>query len=484
MAERRFCDSSRPTAAGDPAAADLNEGAFDRRPGDAVRRFLLARIAAMRGEGMIESFAIDVLGVRRQMCLYRSRQIIVRSIWHSFYLLRPAKHRRRCETRAARVSQAALRAANHDWLTPPAAQSARRSGLLDRDLLLAFLRLRRLRQRDGEHAVLEICLDLVGIDAVRHAERALERAIATFGKIIVLLLLFLVVALLARDGQGAVGKLDVDVALIHSRQLRRDLVGFLLLGDIDGWRLAPSGLARPERLQYECAAAEWRAPGAQLEILEQAVDLAPQVLERPPLCRTIGALVFVSHGQFGCSFSHVTSPYCDNNPSCAELPPFWQPCFDLGQESRAVFSGSLAPIGDGDFRCGEVTFCWQLQSRWRCRAAAPQRRRSDSRAAGSPLPSGSAANVTPWKSSSALSQPACAPFCRGRSRYRPRSTRRITRCPTSCCNPTSRPTSSPTSSRFAESACDTRVRRHADYSMTCSSRTSSSGVMFARSVSS
>ena len=43
------------------------------------------------------------------------------------------------------------------------------SGLFDRDLLLALLCLHSLRQRDREHAILEIRLDLVGIDAIRHS---------------------------------------------------------------------------------------------------------------------------------------------------------------------------------------------------------------------------------------------------------------------------------------------------------------------------
>jgi len=48
----------------DPAATDLHVGALDRRPGDAMRPFLLARIIWMRRKGVIERFAVDVLGVR------------------------------------------------------------------------------------------------------------------------------------------------------------------------------------------------------------------------------------------------------------------------------------------------------------------------------------------------------------------------------------------------------------------------------------
>jgi hypothetical protein len=38
----------------------------------------------MRAKGVIESFTIDILGVRRQMTLYGSRKISVYSIRHDF----------------------------------------------------------------------------------------------------------------------------------------------------------------------------------------------------------------------------------------------------------------------------------------------------------------------------------------------------------------------------------------------------------------
>src|SRR5215471_19343875 len=125
------------------------------------------------------------------------------------------------------------------------------SGLFDRDLLFAPLRLLRLRQRDGEHAILEICLDLVGVDAVRDSERTLERAIAALGEVIILLLLLFVPLLAPLDRPRAVRELDVDIALVHPRQFRRDLVGLLLFDDVNGWRLAPTNLAAPERLNVE-----------------------------------------------------------------------------------------------------------------------------------------------------------------------------------------------------------------------------------------
>lgn len=77
-----YRDRSRAGRAADPAAAYLYIRALDRSPGDAVGRLFLARIAGMRREGVIESFAVDVLSVRRQVLLHRRRQIIVREVGH------------------------------------------------------------------------------------------------------------------------------------------------------------------------------------------------------------------------------------------------------------------------------------------------------------------------------------------------------------------------------------------------------------------
>jgi hypothetical protein len=66
----------------DPAAADLHIGTFDRGPGDAVRRFLLTRVAGVGREGMVEGLAVDVLGMRRQMPLHRDRKVAVAPVRH------------------------------------------------------------------------------------------------------------------------------------------------------------------------------------------------------------------------------------------------------------------------------------------------------------------------------------------------------------------------------------------------------------------
>src|SRR6516164_4051449 len=187
-----------------------------------------------------------------------------------------------------------------------------RSRLLDRDLLLALLGLRRFRQCYREHAILELRVNLVGIDPVGHGERALEGAVVALGKVVILLLLFLFFFLLAFDGQRAIGDLYVDIAFVHSRQLGRDLVGFLLVDDIDGRSFPPAHLTAPERLDVEDAAPEGRAPGADLEILEQAIDFPSQALERPPLGRTIDFLFFGLYRELGCCFSHSIPPYSAN----------------------------------------------------------------------------------------------------------------------------------------------------------------------------
>jgi hypothetical protein len=81
--------------------------------------------------------------------------------------------------------QAALIQINR-WLPKhcPRRQRHQASRLIDGDLLLALPCFWPLRQRDREYAVLEMRLDLVGINAVRHAERTLEGAIAAFGEMI------------------------------------------------------------------------------------------------------------------------------------------------------------------------------------------------------------------------------------------------------------------------------------------------------------
>ena len=169
-----------------PAAADLHVGPLDRRPGDPMRRLFLVQFADMRGKGVIEGLAVDILSMWRQMGLHRSGKVTVGSIRHG------------CSQAGANlVHEIERQAGGRPYYERPRRQRHKSSGLLDIDFLLALLRLWRLRQRDREHAVLEVSLDLLGINAVRHAERTLERAIAAFGEVIVLLLFLLLVLFLS-----------------------------------------------------------------------------------------------------------------------------------------------------------------------------------------------------------------------------------------------------------------------------------------------
>ena len=63
-------------------------------------------------------------------------------------------------------------------------------GGLHFDLLFRLLRFRCLGKRHGQHTLLEVRLDLAGVDAFRQTEGAFERAEATLFEMIVLLLLF------------------------------------------------------------------------------------------------------------------------------------------------------------------------------------------------------------------------------------------------------------------------------------------------------
>ena len=78
------------------------------------------------------------------------------------------------DTRSLQINPLAALIQINRWLPQgwpgPRGQRQRASRLIDGDLLLALLCFWPLRQRDREYAVLEMRLDIVGINAVRHAE--------------------------------------------------------------------------------------------------------------------------------------------------------------------------------------------------------------------------------------------------------------------------------------------------------------------------
>src|SRR6516162_8857958 len=102
------------------------------------------------------------------------------------------------------------------------------SGRLDLDLLRGLLCLRGFGQPHLEDAVLERRGDLIGVDALGQAEIALERAVATLGDVVVLLLFVGLFFLFALDGDSAVGDAYLDVLFVHSWHFRRDLVGLVV----------------------------------------------------------------------------------------------------------------------------------------------------------------------------------------------------------------------------------------------------------------
>src|SRR5438445_12623677 len=66
------------------------------------------------------------------------------------------------------------------------------SPFLDLDLLLLARHLRRFRQADAQHAIVELGLDLRRVGMERQWDRAAERAIAAFHHVPVLILVLLV----------------------------------------------------------------------------------------------------------------------------------------------------------------------------------------------------------------------------------------------------------------------------------------------------
>ena len=72
-------------AACNPASAGLDVGALHRRPRDAMRGLFPAHIAGMRSVGVIEGFAIDILGVIRKMSPDGIGKVVIPSIGHVYF---------------------------------------------------------------------------------------------------------------------------------------------------------------------------------------------------------------------------------------------------------------------------------------------------------------------------------------------------------------------------------------------------------------
>src|SRR6185437_522109 len=137
----------------------------------------------------------------------------------------------------------------------PATKASARG--LDRDLLR--LGLRRRRNDDPQHALVERGLDLFGLDPGRQLQRAGEGAIAALDEAVVLVGLFALDLLLAADGEKAVAHGHVDVLLLEARQFDGHLETCLRLRQIHAAaRLGCAEEARAKAGEVRC------------EVLEQA----------------------------------------------------------------------------------------------------------------------------------------------------------------------------------------------------------------------
>jgi hypothetical protein len=78
----------------------------------------------------------------------------------------------------------------------------------------------RFRDRHGQHSIRERRLKVLRIDPERQLDRPRERAIRTFGQVMVGILLF--DSLLATQSQDIVGKFDLNILLGHAGEFGRN----------------------------------------------------------------------------------------------------------------------------------------------------------------------------------------------------------------------------------------------------------------------
>src|SRR5690606_5804401 len=158
--------------------------------------------------------------------------------------------------------------------------SRRRLRGLDLDALRLLLRLLRLRQIDRQDALAVRRGDLVGIDLRRQLDLAPKVPVCAFAPMDVLFLDLLLLLLLAPDRQRAITQCDVDVLLVHARQIDGDVKRLVVLRHVE--------------LRQEFGAAHWlqlpRWPTSAPQVVEhpvdvpmQRLDLAPQAGERSVL---------------------------------------------------------------------------------------------------------------------------------------------------------------------------------------------------------
>ena len=73
---------SQISPARNPIVAELDVGPLHGGPGNAMGRLFLPAFAGMRGPGVVERLAINVLRMVGQMIAHRRRQIVIDSIRH------------------------------------------------------------------------------------------------------------------------------------------------------------------------------------------------------------------------------------------------------------------------------------------------------------------------------------------------------------------------------------------------------------------
>src|SRR5919106_184873 len=130
----------------------------------------------------------------------------------------------------------------------------------------------RLRQLQSYHAVLIRRVRLVGVDAIRQPQRALEGAVADLAPVEVALLVFLLLAVFRLDGQNAVGDRDVDFLGPNTRQERLHFDAVARLRDLN----------RKPGLVLEGARSN--PPRPRKAVVEQPVHRATKLSERVPPC--------------------------------------------------------------------------------------------------------------------------------------------------------------------------------------------------------
>ncbi len=60
-----------------PLLVELDVGSLHRRPCGPVRDLFLPHVSRVRGNGMVEGFALDVLRVRREMTAHARGEVVV-----------------------------------------------------------------------------------------------------------------------------------------------------------------------------------------------------------------------------------------------------------------------------------------------------------------------------------------------------------------------------------------------------------------------